>query len=247
MTHKFDENAVAKYLNIPLEERNKELEYNDIPVKYMTVKEITVKEARAYISYFHYAKTMPDSTKHVFAGYFNERLAGIICYGMGCGMNQYTAIIPNIQKGQYLELTRLWSPDGMPKNTESKLIGESMKLLPKEVKLLVSFSDSQQSHVGTIYQATNWYYLGMNNGGKMIADSEGKKAHSRLLGMYKQRHPDTYGKMTNTELMKELGYHYVEGGKKHRYAFLLGDKREKRELFKFIKDRILPYPKQIQP
>ena len=54
------------------------------------------------------------------------------------------------------ELTRLWSPDGMPKNTESKLISESIKLLPKEVRLILSYADPSQGHLGKIYQATKY-------------------------------------------------------------------------------------------
>jgi len=239
MTRLFDENARLEYLK----KNKEELLYNNIPVKDMIVKQISVKEARPYIATYHYSKTMPDSSKFVFAGYFDNKLAGIIVYGMGAGKSQYTSIIPTIKTGEYIELTRLWSPDGMPKNTESKLIGESIKQLPNNIKMIISFSDEQQKHVGTIYQATNFYYLGQNNGGKMLIDNNGIIKHPRLLGIYKKRHPLTYGKMTNDVLMQELNFRYVDGGKKHRYVIFKGDKRIKKELFKYIKDRIQKYPK----
>ena len=162
---------------------------------------------------------------------------------MGAGKAQFTTVIPNIKKGEYVEFTRLWSPDSMPRNTESRLISESIKQLPDKIKLIISFSDEQQNHVGTIYQATNFYYLGKNNGGKMLQDENGIIKHPRLLGIYKARHPSTYGKMNTKALMEELNFKYVEGGKKHRYIIFKGDKRQKRKLYKFIKDKIQSYPK----
>lgn len=119
MTRVFDEKA-----RIEMAETYKEsdFKYNGIPIREMTVRQVPVKFARKYIATFHYSRTMPDSTRFVYAGYLGDRIAGIVCYGMGCGKNQYTALIPSIENGQYIELTRLWCPDDMPRNTESKLI-----------------------------------------------------------------------------------------------------------------------------
>jgi hypothetical protein len=44
----------------------------------------------------------------------------------------------------------MWSADGMPRNTESKLISEAIKLLHEEVEILVSFADPSQNHAGYI-------------------------------------------------------------------------------------------------
>lgn len=216
-----------------------------MPVKDMIVKQVSVKYARPYIATFHYSKTMPDSTRFVFAGYYDDKLAGIVCYGMGASKSQYTSLIPDIKKGEYLELTRLWSPDGMPKNTESKLISESLRMLPPEIKLVVSFADSNQNHVGTVYQATNWHYVGQTNGGKVLITEDGTVQHTRLIGVYRKRHPELSDK-TNEEIMQMYGWKYGEGGKKHKYCILLGDKREKKRNFQYIKDKILPYPKLSQ-
>lgn len=239
MTKSFDDNARNKYL----EKNNfKELEYNNFPVSDMVIKQISPKEARPYIATYHYSKTMPDSTIATFAGYYGDRLAGIIVFGMGSGKNQYTALFPNIENGQYLELTRLWSADEMPRNTESKLISKSMKLLSEDVQIVLSFADPSHNHVGTIYQATNWYYCGMSNGGRQLITEDGIEKHSRLLGIYRMRHPE-YKKLSNEELMKLYGWKYKETSGKYRYVFLRGDKNTKKKNYEFIKDKVLPYPK----
>lgn len=219
-----------------------DLSYDGTPLSEMKVKQITSEIARPYIASFHYSHTMPDSTRFVYGGYLNGKLCGIVCYGMGCGKNQYTALIPNIQNGQYIELTRLWCANDYPRNTESRLISQSLKMLPSDIKLVLSFADEAMGHVGTIYQATNWYYCGRSNGGKQLISSDGLKKHTRLLGIYRMRHHE-YKDMDSQQLRDVLGYEVVEGGQKYRYVYLRGTKKEKKEMYRQIKPKILPYPK----
>ena len=239
MTKVFDDNA---RINLLSQFDFKETQYNDSPVFSMSVIPISIKLAREYIATYHYTKTMPDSTKYAFGGFYEDKLAGVIVYGMGSSKNQYLSLFPNLENGQYLELTRLWSPDGMPKNTESKLIGESFKLLPKEIEVLISFADPSRGHIGIIYQATNWYYCGMSNGGKQLVTRDGIEKHPRLLGIYKMRHPEQRN-LTNQELMDFYGFTYKPTSGKHRYVYLLGNKKTRNKNFSFIKDVIQPYPK----
>ena len=208
----------------------------------LVVRKGTVKEAREYVANYHYSKTMPDSTKNVFMGFYEGIFAGVCVFGMGAGKSQYEAIIPSIKKGEYRELTRLWSPDGMPKNTESKLISESIKLLPNEVKLLLSFADPSQGHLGKIYQATNWDYCGMTNAGKRLVDKNGNEFHSRLIGIYRMRHPELKDK-TQNEIMKIYDWTYKQDSSKHRYIKVLGTKREIKKLKELYKNKIEKYPK----
>jgi len=60
------------------------------------------------------------------------------------------------------ELNRLWLSDKLPQFTESRFIGwclrEIKKLYPKAI--LISYAEGPQGHVGTVYQATNWSYIG---------------------------------------------------------------------------------------
>ncbi len=216
MTAKFDFDASAKVRRSLLLFPS-QLTGNEHP-KDLRVKRIEVAEARGYIAEFHYSHLMPDSSRFCFAAYYGEELAGICVFGTGCGMNQYRALISNIPNGAYAELTRLWCFDKAPKNTESRFISLCLKLLPKEIKLVLSYADSSRGHEGVIYKATNWLYLGKTNGAKLLVDKKGKEFHPRLLEMYRKRHPDTYGKMDKQKLLKALKFKEVEGGVKHRYA-----------------------------
>jgi hypothetical protein len=182
---------------------------------------------RPLVAKNHYTKTFPDSTRFCFTGWYGKTLAGVITFGMGVGLNQYKALLPDVERGEYLELTRLWSPDSMPRNTESRLIAAAMRLLPPEVRLVMSFADSSRGHIGTIYQATNFLYMGMTSGGKMLVTADGIEKHPRLLGIYRMRHSEYRG-WDNSRLMNHLGYTYKAAGRKHRYAIATAKSKPRR-------------------
>jgi hypothetical protein len=154
------------------------------------VRRISVRAARPLVATYHYSRTMPDATREVFGGYFpGEVLAGIVVFGMGAGKGQYLRLLPDLRDGEYRELSRLWSPDGMPTNTESRLIATSIRLLDPSVRLVVSYADPSQGHLGRVYQATNFLYLGMTDGGERLVDEDGQEVHSKLLSVYRMRRP----------------------------------------------------------
>ena len=60
-------------------------------------------------------------------------------------------------------MTRLYCDDGYGSNIESFALGQSFKWLKehdKAIKVLLSYADNGQAHLGGIYQATNWIYQG---------------------------------------------------------------------------------------
>ena len=53
--------------------------------------------------------------------------------------------------------------DSEPKLCESQAIGLAIKWIKRfkpNIKWLLSYSDGKENNIGTIYQATNWIYLG---------------------------------------------------------------------------------------
>lgn len=213
-------------------------------VKEMNVQETNAKFARGYIVKNHYSKTFPDSTKHTFVGYLGDKIAGIITYGMGTTKNQYLSVDEGLKDGEYLEITRVWSADSMPKNTESKLISESMKMLPKQVKLIVTFADPSRGHVGYIYQATNGIYIGQSAGGSMLVTKDGIEKHPRLISMYKKRN-EHLRDVSSADIIESLGWKKIDSAKKHKYIYLTGGKKYRKEMLKRLENKILSYPKKV--
>lgn len=201
------------------------------------VRRVSVKAARPFVASYHYSRTMPDATREVFAGYFpGNVLAGFVVFGMGAGKGQYTRLLPDLADGEYRELSRLWSPDGMPTNTESRLISAAIRQL---VRLVISYADPSQGHNGAIYQATNFVYLGQTDGGERLVDGDGQEVHSKLLSVYRMRHP-RMAKWSSREIADHFGFTPIPNPAKHRYAYAI-DPADRRVLEAMAQ----PYPRAV--
>lgn len=108
---------------------------------------------------FHYSKSVPVNP---FAfSVFNDKKEWCGCILYSCGANNNIGKPYKLASGEVIELTRM-ALNGKQKST-SKVLSLSLKLLKKHiplVKLVISFADTKQNHIGTIYQATNFYYTG---------------------------------------------------------------------------------------
>jgi hypothetical protein len=239
MTLAFDKKAIR-------EEKNQTKLSNlfqpnpDTKPKELKIKKVPAKQIRGYVATYHYTHIMPDNSMECYAGYYNDKLAGVIVFGNGASNEAFTKIIPTIKVEEAREIMRLWCPDEMPKNTETRIIKEAIKQLPKKVKLIVTFADEGKKHKGTIYQASNFTYLGMTKPNKMLINKEGKKFHVRTIGSYKRRHPEIRT-LSHEEIMKLYNWKYTEGSPKHKYFKLINlSHKEKKKIMKTIKEQ--PYP-----
>lgn len=243
MTLRFDKNAIDFHKN--QSKLINPLEKVDCNFKEFIIKPCSAKMAREYIATYHYSHILPDSVKECFEARYKHKIIGIICYGMGATNGSITNLIPEIKLSQCRELVRLWCQDNTPKNTESYLIGKTIKMLPKRIKAVVSYSDEEQGHFGIIYQATNFYYLGKGVNNSMLINEEGVKFHARTIGSYKKRHPELKG-LKNKEIMEKYNWKSIKCQGKHKYLIFIGSKGENKRMFNHIKDLIKEYPKAVE-
>ena len=164
----------------------------------------------------------------------SDKLLGVITYGVSCSSTLLKGICGEEEKGNVYELTRLWIEDSTPKNTESYFIGNTLKMLDKEI--VVSFAEIQQGHVGTVYQATNFLYCGLS----------AKFKDPKVKGLEHQHHATYAHGMTMEQVKQKYGeenVYYVDRPRKHRYIYFNADKRRKKQLLKLLRYEIKPYPK----
>ena len=163
-----------------------------------------------------------------------DELVGVVTYGVPCSSTLLRGICGDEEMHNVYKLNRLWVRDDVPKNGESFLVGNTLKRLDKEI--IVSFSDTSVGHVGYIYQASNFLYLGMS------ADF----VDVRVKG-YEGQHHATFGHgLTKEQLIEKFGeenVYLVERPKKHRYVYFNASKRRRKELLGKLRYPILPYPK----
>ena len=132
--------------------------------------------------HFHYAKAVPVNTLGYNVYNDNGEWCGVVLFGSGANNkigNEYS-----LNQGQVLELVRV-ALNGKQSCT-SQVVAASLKHLHQDCplcRLVVSYADCDQSHLGTIYQATNWVYVGT-----MMKDQHdsswvvnGKRYHGRII------------------------------------------------------------------
>ena len=186
----------------------------------------------------------------------NDKLIGCLVYGFPVGARAATSISEQLTKDNILELTRLYCDDGYGSNIESYAIGQSFKWFrvnDKAIKVLISYADNGQEHLGGIYQATNWIYQGMNteialmpNYGISLTKDPYDWIHSRTVF-------SMWGSGNLEHLKREIGkqgyseFWRREEPPKHRYIQIItADKKEKKALLKTLKHAIRPYPKDTR-
>ena len=204
-----------------------------------TIDLIDKQIAKDLIIKNHYSHKW-TSCRYSIGLFDGDNLLGVAVYGFPVGRQTVKSITPNLNNSDVLELTRLWLEDDAPKNSESYFLGKTFDWLRRntEVKVLISYSDPMQDHLGIIYQATNWLYQGNNT---MLI----KGYMHKINGVF--MHPRTvvalYGTIKTEELLKiDPTYQRIEMKKKHRYIYIL-HKKDRINIISQLKHKILPYPK----
>ena len=129
----------------------------------------------------------------------NKELRGIISYGSPASPSLCIGIAGEENKDLVIELNRLVLKHNQ-KNEASILIGASFKLLPKP-KIIVSYADTKEKHLGVVYQATNFLFTGTSKARTDMAGEEGK--HSR-------HHLGDKTKRVEKGLLKSLKYDVLD-------------------------------------
>lgn len=181
-----------------------------------------------------------------------DKLIGVIIYGFPVGAKAPTSVCEGLSKDNVLELTRLYCDDGYGSNIESYALGQSFRWLKendKNIKVLISYADNGQGHLGGIYKATNWRYEGYSSQMNLMPNYDisltgigGPFIHSRTVF-------SKWGSNNLEHLKKEIGKSgYKEFWRrrspdKHRYIQILAqNKKEKKDLLSRLKQKEYPYP-----
>ena len=148
----------------------------------LTIREIDNSFAKDFMCKHHYTKSCAKAT--ISYGVFcKNSLECVIVYGQPSGKYLAKSIWEGGNEKECLELLRLFSYDRCPKNIESWAISHSIKQLKKdmpEVKVLVSYADGSAGHIGYIYQASSWDYIG-NGSSECKIFIDGIRQHRRNL------------------------------------------------------------------
>ena len=111
------------------------------------------------------------------------------------------------------------------------------------VRVLLSYADAEQNHVGTIYQATNWIYQGFGIG--TPPGNYTVKEYKGGLWMHARSVSDRWGAVNIEILARTIGHTFWRKREqpKHRYLYFLGSKSDRNKCIAHLKYPEVPYPK----
>jgi hypothetical protein len=149
--------------------------------KEIKVKVIPSNIANAFIKKHHYSGKYAATSKIHFGCFLDNRLHGVLSYGASIDKRKMLPLIENSGWNEFLELNRMAFDSYLPKNSESRCIAITIKLIKKNaphIKWIVSYADSCQCGDGTIYRASGFFLTAIkkNTGmwilrnGNVIAD-----------------------------------------------------------------------------
>ena len=170
---------------------------------------------------WHYTGSMP-SGKTIKVGIWEHgKFIGCVVYSRGA--NPSIGKPFQLAQTQVCELTRIaLRQHQIP---VSKLISVSLRFLQKlspGLKLIISYADEEQGHVGTVYQASNWLYLGKVDSYKVRFGNE--MLHPRTMNERARRAKLTLPKFVKATRLK---YQAIRGLTRHKYVWPLDDETTK--------------------
>ncbi len=196
-----------------------------IPIPHRIAKEI--------VTAHHYLGSLPGATKLCFGVFVGLRLLGAIT--LGAGPTNGHNLVAGARTEDYLCLSRLWLSDLLPKNSESRILAIVARLLTKHtnVRFLLAYADPSVGHVGTIYQAAGWDYVGESEAMPLYDLGDGHPRHSRSVSHRFGTHSIRYLTAPGINVQP------VSQSRKHRYVkFLTAGWDE------LLNVSVLPYPKK---
>lgn len=181
-------------------------------------------EAAKYaVEHWHYSKTMPAGKTVKLGVWENGIFIGVVIFSRGA--NNHIGSQYGLDQTRVCELTRIALKQHKTQVSKIASIAQKIMLsLSPELRLIVSYADPEMGHIGAIYQAMNWVYVGKSKPQRFTLGLDNKIVHKR----------STFSKFGTVS-----GQKYSNILWKHKYLYPLD-----RAMRKQIEPLAKPYPKR---
>ncbi len=190
--------------------------------------------AKFAVTYWHYSGHMPDSKCVKVGVYEDEKFIGAVIFSRGVSSSNLAKTY-GLKTTEICELSRVALKSHRAPVTQ--IVSIALRMLRKfcpGLKLVISYADANQGHVGAIYQAGNWIYTGESASVPIYIGKSGRVYHDRSVSSSGVK--EHYGRMSSCPKKEDLKV--IPQKPKHRYFMPFDDELRKRIEAK-------PYPKKI--
>ena len=179
--------------------------------KEIIVKVIPAKIANEFVKKHHYSGKVVNNSSLHFGAFLDDKLHGVLSYGSPFIKIKALPLVEETGWNEMLELNRMAFDDYMLKNSESRSIAISIKLIKKhapQIKWILSYSDGTQCGDGAIYRAS----------GFLLTDIK------KNTGILRLKSGEIRAKMTFTKgnhILKQNGKANIPNGSEYLEGFQL--------------------------
>lgn len=204
-------------------------------VRDMTVGPATVADVHEFARRYHYTG-VGNNANWRWGLWHGATLHGIVSYNMPT-----RSVCASVFGAEHLHrvwhMGRLILSDDSPRNSESRLIGGSLRAIQAtypDVWGVLTYAATDVGHLGYVYQATNALYTGTGGDPVFYVDTAGRRRGTHLDGQG-----------VSADRAASLGWSRHVGGVKHRYLYVLGNRTQRKARMSQLRLPILPYPKAL--
>ncbi len=200
------------------------------PVRELSVDMVSAPEVREFARRYHYTG-LGGNAQWRWGLWHGAVLYGVVSYNLPTS-STCESMFGREHKHRVWHMSRLALADSAPHNSESRLIGGSLRAVHHDnpdVWAVVTYADPSAGHIGYVYQATNALYTGTGGHAHYWLDAAGNRRAEHMDG--------------KTVTAEATGWTRHQGVPKHRYVYLLGSKTQRRTARALLRFPVLPYPK----
>lgn len=215
------------------------------------LRSVDYSTAKKIIEEYEWLGTMGTTQFH-YGIYFDGVCGGVIGFGYFQAMNTnsgghpYAPYVGEEYAQNGIQLTRGACAWWAHEHSGSKLIGYGLREMKRlGYKYVIAFSDQEAGEIGTLYQATNWHYLGFSATTHWDIYTKTGKIYKNDRDFFKEY--GGVGRQRMEEFISDKPHLVVRQRKpKARYIKLIGSKYENKRMMEKLSDKILPYPKRME-
>jgi len=195
-------------------------------------------EAAKYaVEHWHYSRRMPAPPYARIGVWERGRFIGVVLFSRGANRDLLRPYGLSGVEGCELSRVALTEHEA----PVSRIVTVAVRLLKAAspgLRLVVSFADPEQEHVGVIYQAMGWTYTGQTAPDRAWVNGQtGRRYHSRLVSENGSGYRRQFGILKPS--VDSRGLLKVRTAGKHRYLWSLDAETRAR-----IAPLAKPYPKR---
>ena len=145
--------------------------------KDLVLKPIDARRANAVVRRLHYSGKVDTRSQLHIGVYLDGQLEGALQFGPSIDKRKTIGLVSGTGWNEYLELNRLALSDRLPRNSESRAIAVTMRLLRKHaphLRWILSYADATQCGDGTIYRASGFVLTSIKRNTSMVRMPDGK-------------------------------------------------------------------------